>query len=80
MRNIIATAVPPRPTGVPTSSAAQPGPGIAVTQPPSGSVSLSSVLAQVNSQIRNIVGNVQGNNVVQSGSLSSLLHILVKRK
>lgn len=78
VRNIIATALPSHPAGIPNSSAPQPGPGITVTQSPSGSVSLSSVLAQVNSQIRNIVGNMQGDNTVQSGSSSSHLHILVK--
>lgn len=67
VRNIIAAAVPSHPSGVPISSAAQPGPGIAVTQPPSDSVSLSSVLSEVNSQIRNLVGNMQGAHAVQSG-------------
>lgn len=74
-RNIIAPTVPARPSGLQISSAAQPGPGIAVTQPPSGSVSLSSVLADVNSQIRNLVGNMQGAHMVQSGSLSYIVHI-----
>ncbi|KAF3446864.1 hypothetical protein FNV43_RR12044 [Rhamnella rubrinervis] len=71
VRNIIATALPSNPAGIPTSSAAQTGAGITVTQPPSGSVSLSSVLAQVNSQIRNIVGNMQGDNTIQSGQAES---------
>ncbi|XP_015884147.1 ubiquitin-like domain-containing protein CIP73 isoform X1 [Ziziphus jujuba] len=71
VRNIIAAAVPSHPSGVPISSAAQPGPGIAVTQPPSDSVSLSSVLSEVNSQIRNLVGNMQGAHAVQSGQAES---------
>lgn len=67
VRNIIATAVPPRPSGVAMSNAAHPAPGVSASQPASGSDSLSSFLAEVNSQIRNLVGNVQGDNTVHSG-------------
>lgn len=68
LRNIIATAVPPHPSGAAMSNAAHPSPGVSASQPASDSDSLSSLLAEVNSQIRNLVGNVQGDNVVQSGS------------
>ncbi|KAF4366528.1 hypothetical protein F8388_012473 [Cannabis sativa] len=72
VRNIIAAAVPPR-----SSGAALPGVVFPATvfSPSSASASqqatntdsLSSLLAEVNSQIRNLVGNMQGDNLVQSG-------------
>ncbi|XP_062098620.1 ubiquitin-like domain-containing protein CIP73 isoform X2 [Humulus lupulus] len=41
--------------------------GASASQPATNSDSLSSLLAEVNSQIRNLVGNMQGDNLVQSG-------------
>lgn len=68
MRNIIATAVPSRPSGVASSGVAQPGLGVSVSQRPADSVSLSSVMSEVNSRIRNFVGNLHGESTVPSGS------------
>ncbi|KAG7971546.1 hypothetical protein I3843_07G139600 [Carya illinoinensis] len=67
MRNVIATTVPSRPSGVASSGVAQPGLGVSVSEPPSDSVSLSSVISEVNSRIRNFVGNLQGDGMVSSG-------------
>ncbi|KAJ7957943.1 Large proline-rich protein BAG6 [Quillaja saponaria] len=58
VRNVIAAAVPH-------------STGINLSQPPPDSVSLSSVISEVNSQIRNFVGNVQGDTVVPSGQVES---------
>ncbi|KAM5565255.1 ubiquitin-like domain-containing protein CIP73 [Rosa sericea] len=66
VRNIIATAIPSSQTGIATSSASQTGSGVSVPRPRSDS-SLSSIVAELNSQIRNFVGNAQGNDAVQSG-------------
>lgn len=74
VRNIIAAAVPSRPSAAAVSHAAQPvsggsASGVSASQSPPDSVSLSSLLAEVNSQIRNLVGGMQGENTaVQSGS------------
>ncbi|XP_059459775.1 ubiquitin-like domain-containing protein CIP73 isoform X2 [Corylus avellana] len=67
MRNVFATAVPSRPSGVASSGVAQPGLGVSVSQRPADSVSLSSVISEVNSRIRNFVGNLQGESMVLSG-------------
>lgn len=71
MRNIIATAVPSRPSGVASSGVAQPGLGVSVSQRPADSVSLSSVMSEVNSRIRNFVGNLHGESTVPSGQAES---------
>ncbi|KAL5557776.1 hypothetical protein UlMin_033987 [Ulmus minor] len=63
VRNIIA-AIPSRPSVVATPST-QPGPGASVSQPPSDSVPLSNVLADLSSRLRNLVGS---NNMGQSES------------
>ena len=67
VRNVIATAVPSRPTGVAISSAAQPGLGISVSQQPPDSAFMSSMVNEINSRLRNLVGNIQGENQVASG-------------
>ncbi|XP_050366932.1 ubiquitin-like domain-containing protein CIP73 isoform X4 [Argentina anserina] len=66
VRNVIATTLPSSQTGTAISSASLPGSGASVPRPPSDS-SLSSIMAELSSQIRNVVGNIQGNDVVQSG-------------
>lgn len=77
VRNIIAAAVPSRPSAAAVSHAAQPvsggsASGVSASQSPPDSVSLSSLLAEVNSQIRNLVGGMQGENTaVQSGQAES---------
>lgn len=58
VRNIIATAIPARSTGG-VSSASQSAPTDS---------SLSSVISEVNSRLRNFVSNMQGENRVTSGS------------
>ncbi|KAH9693680.1 ubiquitin-like domain-containing protein [Citrus sinensis] len=71
VRNIIAAAVPSRPTAAAISTVAQPGPGLSVPQLSANSGLLSSVVDQVNSQIRNFVGNMQGENQVPSAEVMS---------
>ncbi|KAK3231946.1 hypothetical protein Dsin_003827 [Dipteronia sinensis] len=71
VRNVIATAVPSRPTGVAISSAAQPGLGISVSQQPPDSTFMSSMVNEINSRLRNLVGNIQGENQVASGEVES---------
>ena len=58
VQNVIAAAVPASSTGA-VSSAAQSSPTDS---------SLSSVIAEVNSRLRNFVSNMQGQNQVASGS------------
>lgn len=67
MRNVIAAAVPSRPTGAAISTTAQPGFGFSLPQQTADSGFLSSVVNEVSSQIRNFVGNMQGENQVASG-------------
>ncbi|XP_031260810.1 ubiquitin-like domain-containing protein CIP73 isoform X1 [Pistacia vera] len=67
VRNVIAAAVPSRPAGIAISTGTQPGLGFSVSPQPANSVLLSSVINEVNSQIRNLVGNMQGENQVSSG-------------
>ncbi|KAG8654518.1 hypothetical protein MANES_05G140700v8 [Manihot esculenta] len=73
VRNVIAAAVPSHSTGaaVSVSNAAQPGLGVSISQPQSDPTSLSSVIAEVNSRLRNLVGTMQGENQHASGSVSS---------
>ncbi|XWS20877.1 hypothetical protein CRYUN_Cryun30bG0006700 [Craigia yunnanensis] len=58
VRNVIAAAVPARSTGAESSA----------VQSASTDSSLSSVIAQVNSRLRNFVSNMQGENQVASGN------------
>lgn len=67
MRNIIAAAVPSRPVGAAISTAAQPGSGLSVPQLSANPGLLPSAADQMNSQIRNFVGNMIGENQVPSG-------------
>ncbi|XP_022769315.1 large proline-rich protein BAG6-like [Durio zibethinus] len=55
VRNVIATAVPARSTSAASSAAPT-------------DLSLSSVIAEVNSRLRNFVSNMQGENQVESGN------------
>ncbi|RDX76796.1 Large proline-rich protein BAG6 [Mucuna pruriens] len=72
VRNVIAAAaIPPHPPGMGVSSSTQTGFGVSTSQPPSDSASLSSVLAEINSRLRNVVGNMQGDNTVPSGQMES---------
>ncbi|XP_068313634.1 uncharacterized protein [Pyrus communis] len=66
VRNVVGASIPSSQTGVAVSSASQPGPGGSVSQPPSGS-SLSSIVDELNSHIRNFVGNAQPDDTAQSG-------------
>ncbi|GLT31332.1 hypothetical protein SLA2020_060750 [Shorea laevis] len=70
VRNVVAATIPaarPGPSGFALS--AQPAFYIPTSQPPSDS-SLPNVLTEVNSRMRNFVGNVQGENQVASGNNS----------
>ncbi|KAF2324752.1 hypothetical protein GH714_016635 [Hevea brasiliensis] len=66
-------AVPSHSTGVAVSvsNASPPGLGVSISQPPSDSTSLSSVIAEVNSRLRSLVGTMQGDSQPTSGSVSS---------
>lgn len=78
LRNVIAAAIPSRSTGVTASNAAQTGLGVSISQPPSDSVSLSSRIDEINSQLRNLAGNRQGENQTASGNQMLLINILTK--
>ncbi|KAJ6406007.1 hypothetical protein OIU84_013883 [Salix udensis] len=54
------------------TDAAQPVLGISLSQPPSDSMSLSSIMSGINSQLRQIAGNRQGGNQPASGSAGSV--------
>ncbi|XP_027332237.1 ubiquitin-like domain-containing protein CIP73 isoform X2 [Abrus precatorius] len=71
VRNVVAATLQPHPPGVGVSSSTQTGFGVSTSQPPSDSASLSSVLAEINSRLRNVVGNMQGDNMVPSGQVES---------
>ncbi|KAI4317007.1 hypothetical protein L6164_024921 [Bauhinia variegata] len=71
VRNVVAAAVPSRPPGVAVASGSQTGLSISTSQPPSDSVSLQSVLAEVNSRLRNFAGNLRGDSTVLSGQVES---------
>ncbi|KAK9270350.1 hypothetical protein L1049_025929 [Liquidambar formosana] len=71
VRNVLAAAVPTRPNVVATSVGAPSGLGVSISQPPPDSVSLSTVIAEVNSQIRNFVDNMRGTNQNPSGQSES---------
>ncbi|KAI9113359.1 hypothetical protein K1719_015884 [Acacia pycnantha] len=70
VRNIIAAAVPAYPSGAGTISGMQPS-GVPTSQLPSDSVTLSSVIADINSRARNILGNIRGDSAVLSGQAES---------
>ncbi|KAK6939043.1 Ubiquitin-like domain [Dillenia turbinata] len=70
LRNILATYASPRPTGVAVSSNPQPGIGVSMSQAPDAAA-LSTVIAEVNSRIRNFVDNMQGENQGPSGRLGN---------
>lgn len=68
VRNVVAATIPaarPGPSGF--ALGAQPAFYVPTSQPPSDS-SLHNVLTEVNSRMRNLVGNVQGENQVASGT------------
>ncbi|KAK7280793.1 hypothetical protein RJT34_25860 [Clitoria ternatea] len=71
VRNVVAATLPSHPPLVGVSSSTQTGFGISTSQPPSDSASLSSVLAEINSRLRNVVGNMQGDNTGPSGQMES---------
>ncbi|KAL2318877.1 hypothetical protein Fmac_032753 [Flemingia macrophylla] len=71
VRNVIAATIPSHPPGIGVSSSTQTGFSVSTSQPTSDSASLSSVLAEINSRLRNVVGNMQGDNTVPSGQMGS---------
>lgn len=68
VRSVIETAIP-HPLGISISAAVQPGEGVSFSQSTPDSVSLSSIIADVNSRIRDLVGNVGGGSNTESGIL-----------
>ncbi|KAE9592668.1 putative ubiquitin [Lupinus albus] len=58
-------------SGVGVASGTQSGFGVSTSQPPSDSTPLSSVLAGINSRLRDFVGNMQGDYTVLSGQTES---------
>ncbi|KAJ6736478.1 hypothetical protein OIU85_018648 [Salix viminalis] len=69
VRNVVAATVPLHSAGV--TVAEQPGPGLSLSQPPSDSMSLSSIVNEINSQLRQLSDNMQGGNQPASGSIGS---------
>ncbi|KAJ6680952.1 LARGE PROLINE-RICH PROTEIN BAG6 [Salix koriyanagi] len=69
VRNVVAATVPLHSAGV--TVAEQPGPGLSLSQPPSESMSLSSIVNEINSQLRQLSDNMQGGNRPASGSIGS---------
>ncbi|KAI9395509.1 hypothetical protein POPTR_005G247900v4 [Populus trichocarpa] len=69
VRNVVVATVPLRSAGV--TVAAQPGLGLSLSQPPSDSMSLSSIVNEINSQLRQLSGNMQEGNQPASGSIGS---------
>ncbi|KAJ6411936.1 hypothetical protein OIU84_005074 [Salix udensis] len=69
VRNVVAATVPLHSAGV--TVAEQPGPGLSLSQPPSDSMSLSSIVNEINSQLRRLSDNMQGGNQPASGSIGS---------
>lgn len=67
----VSATIPSHPPGIGVSSSTQTGFSVSTSQPPSDSASLSSVLAEINSRLRNVVGNMQGDNTVPSGQMES---------
>jgi hypothetical protein len=65
-RNVVAATVPSPSAGV--TVAAQRGLGLSNSQPPSDSMSLSSIMSGINSQLRQLAGNRQGGNQPASGN------------
>lgn len=62
VRNIIAAAVPAYPPGAAVTVSGTQSTGVPTSQPPSGSASLLSVVADINSRARNFLGNIRGDN------------------
>ncbi|CAL0303487.1 unnamed protein product [Lupinus luteus] len=58
-------------SGVGVASGTETGFGVSTSQPLSDTAPLSSVLAGINSRLRNFVGNMQGDNTVLSGQIES---------
>ncbi|CAK7346073.1 unnamed protein product [Dovyalis caffra] len=69
VRNVVAATVPLRSAGV--TVGAQPGLGLSLSQPPSDSISLGSIVNEINSQLRQFAGNRQEGNQPASGSVGS---------
>ncbi|XP_004499322.1 uncharacterized protein [Cicer arietinum] len=69
VRNVISTSFPSNPVGTGTAGSTPTGFGISTSQLPPDSAPLSSVLAEINSRLRNSVGNMQGDNTVLSGQM-----------
>lgn len=67
VRNVISATLPSNPPGIRAASNTQTGFGISTSQPSPDSAPLSSVLAEINSRLRNSVGSMQGHNPVLSG-------------
>ncbi|KAK3001189.1 hypothetical protein RJ639_021894 [Escallonia herrerae] len=71
IRNVAGAAVP-SPNGAPVSSAQQVG--VTVSQPSPDSVSLSTVIAEVSSRLRNIVGNMRSDETEPGQPENSAVH------
>ncbi|CAJ1972609.1 unnamed protein product [Sphenostylis stenocarpa] len=66
VRNVIAATIPSHPPGVEVSGSTQTGFGVSTSQPPDS----ASLVAAINSRIRNIVESMHGNNTVSSGDMN----------
>ncbi|KAJ1424208.1 Ubiquitin-like domain superfamily [Sesbania bispinosa] len=71
VRNVISATLPSNPPGVGVASSTQTGFGTSTSQPPPDSVPISSIVAEINSRLRNSIGNMQGENTVLSGGFGT---------
>ncbi|MED6196930.1 hypothetical protein PIB30_051954 [Stylosanthes scabra] len=70
VRNFISPAFPSHPPGVGVASGTQTGLGVSTSQPPSDSATWPSAVNEANF-FRNLVRNMQGDNMAQSGQMAS---------
>ncbi|PKI55163.1 hypothetical protein CRG98_024454 [Punica granatum] len=73
LRTVVAATVPARPSSVPSSTASQSIPVSGTQSHPEIADPLSSVVAQINSQIRSLVANVQEGNQAPSGQAATTI-------
>lgn len=71
IRNVITANLSSNPPGIRAASNTQTGFGISTSQLSPDSTPLSSVLAEINSRLRNSVGSMQGDGPVLSGQMQS---------
>lgn len=71
VRNVISATLPSNPSGIGAAGSTPSGFSISTSQLPPDSAPLSSVLAEIQSHLRNSVGNMQGDSTILSGQMQS---------